>query len=263
MHPNLFKLSLNSLSLLAVIVINYLSNAGLFSANVGEVSRKYDSLIVPSGYAFAIWGFIYLLLIVFVIYQWRLWNSIKDHVILKNIGFFFFFSNLCNIAWVIAWVNEYLGLSVLLMFLLLFSLILLVKRLDLEMWDAPLRIIVFIWWPITIYMGWIILASVANVAAYLVSLGWEGGIFPQEVWGILLILVSLLIYALLIYRRNMREAAMVGVWAYVAIALRQWESYSSIAIVCLAASAILLFYSGYHAYKNRATLPFIRKKWDE
>lgn len=264
MHPNLFKLSLNSLSLLVVILINYLANTGFFPAKVGEVSQKYDSLIVPSGYAFAIWGLIYLMLILFTIYQWRLWYSSRNEEVIEKTGFFFFFSNLCNAAWLISWVHEYIGLSVILMILLLFSLIALVKSLRLELWDAPLRVIVFVWWPLTVYLGWIIIATVANVAAFLVSIGWNGGSLSPELWSILLIFVSLIIYVLLVFRRNMREAAMVGVWAYLAIAVRQWEIHSSISIVCLAGSVILILYSGYHAYQNRATLPFTsRKGWDD
>lgn len=260
MRSSRFKLLLNTITFVLLLFVNYLSNTKIFSRSIGDISKKYDSLIVPAGYAFSIWGLIYLMLIGFIIHQWVRAIKYDDSEVIEQTGLWFTISNLCNAAWVLCWIDENMEGSLLVMIALLFSLIILVRNLKLEIWDAPIRIIAFVWWPISVYIGWIIIATVANVAAFFVSIGWNGGIFLPEIWTIIMIGVSVIIYALLIYKRNMREAAMVGVWAYIAIAIRQWEMNKSIVVTCFIAMAILLLYSSWHAWQNRATLPFLRKR---
>ncbi|MFN6945870.1 MAG: hypothetical protein ACK4ND_13055 [Cytophagaceae bacterium] len=258
MSKNAILVLVNTVSLLAVLAINYLSNTGVLGTDsVGDVSRRYDTLFAPAGYAFSIWGIIYLLLIAFTIYQWYILLKSTKSDIIRNTGLWFSLANIANALWVLAWVNEYIGLSVILMALLLFSLIMLVYRLDLEMWDAPRSVIVLVWWPFTIYFGWIVLATVANISAFLVSFGWDGSPLSAELWTIVLIAVACFIYLLLIYFRNMREAAMVGVWGLVAITVRQWDSTNSIAISAVLAALILFLSTAWHSYKNRKSSPFM------
>lgn len=250
-------LFLNTLTLLATLGINYLYGSGAFhSKSVGEVSAQYPTLITPASYAFSIWGLIYLLLIGFVGYQWYAYFNGRNEDSLNRAGIWFSLANILNALWVIAWVNEALGLSVLIMFLLLFSLVMLVVRLKLEVWDAPLRIILFVWWPICIYTGWIVVATVTNVAVYLKSLGGTGEVLSAELWAVIVIILATLIYLFLTYARNMREAALAGVWGLVAIAYRQWGDYDSVVIAALLAAGILFLYAGYHGMKNKDTSPF-------
>jgi len=258
---NLFYLVLNSITLIFALVMNYLSGIGVFgNRTVGDVSAMYENLFTPAGYVFAIWGLIYLLLIGFVVHQWFSYRGGNEEPELKQTGIWFALANLANGCWIYAWLNLHIGLSVLIILVLLLSLIVLTIRLKLELWDAPLRIIVFVWWPVTVYLGWIIVATVANVNAFLVSLGWDWGIFSETSWTILLIGIAAIVYVLLINFRNMREAALVGIWAFIGITVRQWDSNPEITWMALGASFILLMFTGSHAYKNRATLPVMRRK---
>ena len=60
----------NGIALVSTIIINYVSNTGLLNGKtIGDVSNGLTTLFTPAGYAFAIWGFIYLLLIGFIFYQ--------------------------------------------------------------------------------------------------------------------------------------------------------------------------------------------------
>lgn len=254
-------LFLNTLTLLATLVVNYLYGSGrLNTKSVGEVSDQYPTLITPAGYAFSIWGLIYLLLIGFVGYQWYAYFNGRNEDSLNPAGGWFSLANIFNALWVFAWVHEALGLSVLIMLLLLFSLLRLVMRLRLEIWDAPLRIILFVWWPICIYTGWIVVATVTNIAVYLKSLGWTGAVLPPEIWAIIVIVLATLIYLFLTYTRNMREAALVGVWGLIAIAYQQWGDHDSVVITALLGAGILLLYAAYHSIKNKNTSPFIKLK---
>lgn len=257
-------LLINTLSLLYALIMNGLAGSPVFNGTtVGSVSAEYDTLFAPAGYAFAIWGVIYLSLIAFVVYQWIAWFKRREDRELKQTGIWFGLANLANGSWIIAWLNESLGISVLLIFLLLFSLLMLTVRLRLEIWDAPVRIIAFVWWPVVFYLGWIVVASVANVAVFLVSLNWQGGSFSEAGWTITMISIATVIYLLLIRYRNMREAALVGVWALIAIAVRQWQQNMDIVTVAVLAAVVLFAVISWHGYKNRATAPIEKYKRGE
>ena len=257
-------LLVNTITLIFALVMNSLQGSQLFNGTtVSEVSANYETLFTPAGYAFAIWGIIYLMLIAFVAYQWFAWFKRKEDTELKQTGWWFALGNLANGLWIVAWLNEQLGLSVLLILVLLFSLVMLTIRLHLETWDAPVRIIAFVWWPVCIYLGWVIVASVANISVFLVSIGWQGGFISAEIWTIIMIAAATAIYLILIKTRNMREAALVGIWALVAIAVKQWQVNQEIVIAALAASVILFVAVSVHGFKNRKTSPFEKLKRGE
>lgn len=260
---NRFYLLINSITLLFALVMNSFSGSEVFdNRTVGQVSNSFENPFTPAGYVFAIWGVIYLLLIAFVIHQWLAVLRLKEERELKQTGIWFSMANLANGFWIYAWLNLHIGWSVVVIFVLLLSLIVLTVRLKLEIWDASLRVIAFVWWPVTIYLGWIIVASVANVTVFLVSIGWNGGFLSQSGWTILMIGVATIIFLLLVNFRNMREAAFVGIWAFIGIAVRQWDPNPEIAWMALGVSFILLFSAGSQAYKNRATLPGLRRWYD-
>lgn len=255
---------INSITLVATLVINYLSNTGsLGEASVGEISALHPTLITPASYAFGIWGFIYLWLLAFVAYQWYVWAKKSYTEILSKTGWWFSIANIANAAWVLVWTNDYIGWSVVIMFVLLASLIALVLRLDMELGDPPVRILALVWWPICWYLGWIILASVTNVAAYLVSTGWSGGALGGQSWTMIMLGIATLIYLFLIYSRNMREASLPGIWGFVAIAVKHWETNSALVLTALAGAFVLLLASGYHGYKNKETAPAAKWKRGE
>ena len=253
---------LNALTLLITLAVNgYGGAVGFNGRNVGEVSDAYPTFITPAGYAFSIWSVIYLLLIGFVVYQFV---GKRREDLIQQVGPWFIVSNLANSAWIVAFLSEAFGLSVLLMFTLLFSLVVMVVRLRIATWDGGLREIFFVWWPIAIYLGWIVAASVVNVAATLVAAGWEGAPFSPELWSIIMISIATLVYLFLIATRNLRESAGVGIWAILAISVAMSEKAPSVAVACYVAIGILSLAILGHGYLNRATNPFgklMRGEW--
>lgn len=257
-------LLLNTLTLGATLFVNYYIGSGTHGGKtIGEVSSQYPTLITPAGYAFSIWGLIYIMLITFVGYQWYAYFNDRNEDSLNKSGIWFFLANIANGLWVIAWVNEALGGSVIIIFFLLFSLLQLVFRLRLETWDAPLRIITLVWWPICFYIGWIVVATFTNVAVYLKSQAILEGVWTPEAWAIVAILLAALVYIFLIYARNMREGALVGIWGLVAIAANQWGNNDSVVAAALIAAGILFIYTSYHGMKNKETSPFMKAKRKE
>ncbi len=257
---NTLLLWLNTVSLLLVLVVNYLYGSGSMADNtVGEISAKYPTLITPAGYAFSIWGLIYLLLIGFVVYQWVGRSPEKDLQSLQPAGIWFFISNLANAGWIIAWTSDQILLSLLLIFVLLFSLIKLCINLRLEIWDAPVRQIALVWWPICIYTGWVILATVLNVAVFLKASGWEGGGIDESIWAALVLVVAGAIYIFLTFHRNMRETTFVATWGLIAIVFSLPDDQSLVWWTALLVSVIVFGVGLYHGMKNHDTTPV--EKW--
>jgi len=251
---------LNIVTLIFTIGINYLYNAPPGRPSISDISAKYDNLLTPAGYAFGIWGLIYIGLIVFVVYQvWDFINKKTDTSFVSAIGWWFIVANLANAAWIIAFTSEQIGLSVLIMLLLFFSLLKIILNINMEKWDAPVPIIGFIWWPISLYFGWINVALMINISAYLTYLGWDGAPLTAELWAIIVLLLASVIFISMIWTRNMREYANVGVWGIVAIAVKHWDEAPAVAWVALAVSVVIFVNASIHGYKNRATAPFARR----
>lgn len=248
---------LNLVSVVFVIVVNYVSQAlRLNDTTIGEISRKYDNLFTPASYAFAIWGIIFLGLLAYSIFQIRrAFFSAKESNFIEKTGYWFIIANVLNCSWVFACVYDYIGLSVLIMFGILISLVKIILNTNMERWNAPIEIIAFVWWPICIYSGWIAVATIANISIYLTKIGWEGAFLSQENWTIIMVIVATILNLIIIWKRNMREFALVGVWALIAIYFKQKPTYETIATTAMIGGIILIINVCIHAVKNRKTNP--------
>lgn len=244
----------NIIAFLLMVGINYFSNTGAINAEtMASVSAEYENHFTPAGYAFSIWGLIYLALAGFVVFQLV---SVKGREAAEKIGWWFVISCGLNIAWIFAWLNHFTGLSVIIMILLLLSLIMIIFKTRMELDDEPLSTIAFVWWPFSFYSGWITVALIANTAAWLTSFGWTGFGISEVSWTIIMILIALLINILITWTRNMREFALVGAWGLVAVGIANREASEIIFYTAVIAAAILVISSGIHGYKNRAYSPW-------
>lgn len=255
------KLSvLNFLSVILVIAVNYFAQAVRFNNNtISSLSKEYDNLFTPAGYAFSIWGIIFISLFFYAGFQlYKAFSSYFDSGNILKTGYWFIIANLANALWVVVWLYEYTFISVIVMFVILGSLLKIVLNTNMERWDAPLKIIAFTWWPICLYAGWIAVASIANVAAYLSKIGWDGWIFSESQWTVIMIVIAVIINTMMIYKRNMREFALVGVWALIAIYVRHESGNQLIAYTAIGGAILLFAYISYHGFVNRKTNPFYK-----
>ena len=252
---------LNLSSVILVIAVNYVSQVlRLNNTTIGEMSAAYDNLFTPASYAFAIWGLIFLSLLAYGIFQIkRAFFSSKPSEFIEQTSYWFILANILNCCWVFAFVYDYVGLSVIIMLGILVSLIKIILVTDMERWDASIPIIVFAWWPICLYSGWISVATIANISTYLTKIGWQGGFLSPIGWTIVMLVVAALLNIFMVLKRNMREYAAVGVWALVAIYIRHQNAYDSIAYVALAAGILVFSIIVWHGYKNRHMNPFHKK----
>ncbi|NMM47599.1 tryptophan-rich sensory protein [Marinigracilibium pacificum] len=251
---------INLLILSGTIYWNYLSNTGIIDGkNVGLVSNKYDSLFTPASYTFAIWGIIYLCLIIQAVYL--VIQGFRGNIepTIKKLIPYLIVANIANSLWVYVWLKEYTGLSILVMVIILVSLLTAVLKLNMQHKSVPVAYMISIWWPLDIYSGWITVATIANISAYLYSMGWSGGL-SEVSWTIIMILIGTAIYIFMIFNRNMREFAAVGIWAFYGIAVRHWYTIPELKFVALSAAAVIFVLTLYHAFHNRKSLPIVGKK---
>lgn len=248
----------NIIALILTIIMNYLSNTGVFNnSTMATVSDQYHNYFTPAGYAFSIWGLIYLSLTGFIIYQSKgLTGSGQAPEIVSKIGWMFVISCIANCLWIVTWLYDYTGISVLVMAALLVSLISIVLRTRMELDLITFKRVALEWWPFALYFGWITVAIIANVAAYLTKLQWDGfGISPVA-WTVIMISAAAIIHVILIWNRNLREAASAGAWGLAAVAVANWNENQAVATAAIVATVIIFINISVHGYRNRKQ-PFI------
>ena len=209
----------NIVFFILTVIVNALAGSTklIGGRDTASVSYANFTLVTPAGYVFAIWGIIYLLLGVFVVYQAL--PSQKGNDYLDKIGWLFVLSSIINIAWIFVWQYEILIPSVVLIFALLVTLIAIFLRLGIGRSNAPLNEKLAVQLPFSVYLGWITVACIADVAATLVSYNWDGfGISPTA-WAVVVVAVAFLItITMLVIRRDIAYALVI-IWALVGIGL--------------------------------------------
>ncbi|MFK7814047.1 MAG: tryptophan-rich sensory protein [Maribacter sp.] len=253
---------LNLVSVILVIAINYVSQAiRINETTIGEVSNKYFNLFTPASYAFAIWGLIFIALIAYGIYQVKIaFSNTQSSDFIEKTGYWFIITNLLNCVWVFVFAYEYTGLSVIVMLGILFSLLQIIRNTNMDNDSVSRSTIIFGWLPIGIYSGWIAVATIANIAAYLSKLNWDGAFFSEQQWTVIMMAIATLVNIFMVWKRNMREFAFVGIWALLAIYFRHNGNISALANMALTCSIILAIVIIVHAIQNRKGNPFLNSK---
>jgi hypothetical protein len=209
--------------------MNYLANAlPLNGKTTGELSDSFPNLFVPSGITFSIWGVIYLLILVYCVVQF----TGSNQIVISNISWFFGLTCILNALWIIFWHYEKLPLSLLVMVGLLISLIyinMLTRELSLGIIKAAFGI----------YLGWICIATIANVTALLVHYNWKGFGISEETWTIIMIALGALILAATVYRLRNPFIGLSAIWAFTGIILKRHDDYRSIALVASVAVIVV------------------------
>jgi benzodiazapine receptor len=211
----------NVVGFVAVIVVNTLANAlPLNGVTTAQLSDSYPNLFVPAGYVFSIWGVIYLLLLGFTVYQAR--SAQRDSDFMDKIGWLFFLSCVFNSVWIFLWHWSLLLPSVIVMFGLLGTLILIYLRLDIGRGEPSRDERLYVYLPFSVYLGWITVAPIANVTALLVSWGWPGYGPAAVNWTMLVIAVAVALSLANVWLRRDVGYNLVIVWALTGIAVKQW-----------------------------------------
>lgn len=209
----------NSVALAGVLTVNALANIlPINGMNTGQVSALYPSLFTPAGITFSIWSIIYLLLIGFVVRQWL--KVRNETLAYREISFLFILSCVFNMTWIIAWHYLQVWLSVGIMLSLLVTLIIIFLRLE-KQTTKGFADSTFIKLPFTIYLAWICVATIANIATALVASSWGGFGVAPEYWTVIMMTIAavLAVFIIIRYKAAVAFAAVIH-WALVGITLR-------------------------------------------
>ncbi|MFP4200218.1 MAG: tryptophan-rich sensory protein [Bacillota bacterium] len=205
---------LNAIAFTAVITVNILSNTLPFNGQTQQmISDRLRVLITPAGYTFSIWGLIYLLVFAFVV------GAIsRDRRRVRMVGPAFLVSCGANMGWLFAWHWNQPVLALGFMFLLLGSLITIKVRLgadpprsSFDRWTADI--------PFEVYLGWISVATIVNVAVVLEYLDWNAMGINPETWTIAMMAVAVLLAFLALVAWGSAPFALVIAWALVGISV--------------------------------------------
>ena len=207
------------LTVLATIIVNILANAlPLNGLNTGEISDRFQVYFVPAGYVFSIWGIIYIGLIAYAIYQAL--PSQRQNPRLQATGWWVSLSGLANIAWIFLWHYEQFPLTLIAMLGLLATLILTYLRLNTDAMPVSTAEKWAVRLPFSVYLGWITVATVANVTSVLDYLNWDGFGIAPEIWMGIMLAAVLVINALMNYTRRDVAFTMVILWALAGISIK-------------------------------------------
>ena len=220
LNKQILRQVINIFAVISTIVVNGLANAlPLNNQTTGEISNRFNVYFVPAGYVFSIWGLIYLGLILFTIYQAL--PSQRENPLLVRIGYLFALSCLANIIWLFLWHYEQFVLTLVAMFSLLGLLIAIYLRLGIGRVKVTESEKWFIHIPFSVYLGWVTVATIANVTATLSYLNWKGWGISAEFWALIMLTVSAIIAFTVYFTRKDISYVLVIIWAFIGIAVKQ------------------------------------------
>lgn len=212
------KIILNWFCFIGVIAVNALANIlPINGLNTGQVSGFYPNAFVPAGFTFSIWGIIYLLLlsynIAFTFYTIKQTQYKKAYSFIQLVNGQFLMTCVLNMAWILAWHYLQIELSVLIMLLFLTTLIQLFLKSQPYLNDLTRTQIFLLHTPFMVYLGWISVATIANITALLVAYHWNGLAIVPIYWSALMIIIAVILAWYLLYRFKTIAFSLVIAWA--------------------------------------------------
>ena len=229
--------------LMAIIFVGWntvSSSVGINGNTVGSLSAEYLNLFTPAGYAFSIWGIIFLTQLGLAGFmKYRAFKPSASSDFISTLAPWLICTNFFTSLWVLVWLLEWTGASLIVMLIILVSLLMIVVKLDLNTAKMSVALRGWVSIPIQIYTGWITVATVANFSAYFAKLGWEGVPLNEIAWTIIMISIATLANLLMLHYRKVYAYGFVGIWSLGAIAVRHSGAYPSLYYTALAGMVLI------------------------
>lgn len=242
-----------------MICINALANIlPLGHGNTGMISNNYPNLFTPAPITFSIWGVIYILVTIFIIYQLGLFsNSNLANNMVELIGPWFIISCIMNIGWLFSWHYEFIWLSMIFMLGLLFSLIIIVTRFSPTVYERKVGLsstsflVKLCFYTFDLYLGWITAATIANASVLLVKIKWNRFTLSEQFWTIVMLIVAAVIGVIFVVYPRRYMSAIALIWAFCGIMIKHvsqsgyrgnYPSIITVSTICIIAvvSAIII-----------------------
>ncbi|WP_242825215.1 tryptophan-rich sensory protein [Proteocatella sphenisci] len=248
-----------TVSYIIMIAVNFLANSiPINGVKTSEVSDAYKNLFTPAGFTFSIWGIIYLLLALHLLYEFEFLKKFSEKVnirLVNKVALPFSISSIANAGWIISWHYNYIGVSVVFMIVILISLYYINKEISKRNLNSKQKFFIRI--PFGIYFGWITVATIANITVFLVSIGWSGFGISDVIWTNLVLIIGTIIGSLVLLKFRNIEYGLVLIWSYFGIYVRHTSSsgfyseYQGIIYTVLFCIALLIFNIIYILLKSK------------
>lgn len=187
------------------------------------------TLLAPYGPAFSIWSVIYAGLLGYAI--WQLLPSQASRPRHRLLSWWILASQVLNALWILSVQAGFLGASVVIIAVLLLVLIIVfvrMRQLDARGWIDMLTMDA----TMGLYLGWVTVATIANITAWLVAIGFDGFGWPPEVWGLIVIVVGATIsVATALWSRGRLAPALATAWGLAWIGVARVVDEPSSALV--------------------------------
>jgi hypothetical protein len=263
MNKNLASMSTRlvvTVTFVLMVSMNVLANALPLNGRLtGEISDFYGNLFAPAGITFAIWGVIYLLLGCHVLYQWGVFHrqgGRLDSGLLNRIGTLLSLSSIANTFWIFAWHYDFIWLSAVLIICILLLLIAINQTLvGLELTRSEALLVRL---PFSVYFGWITVATVANITAWLVSIKWSGFGLSEPVWAVAIIAIAAAIGTVTMLRNRDVAYGLVLIWAFIGIVIKHTSdagfagNYPAVIVTTIACLAVFAASEAVIIWRKRA-----------
>lgn len=182
--------------------------------STGANFDRYPSILTPAVYAFSIWSFIYFGLAAFAVYQLLPANLVR----FRDVRTIYIASCALNCGWLYFSLNGQIGTSLVLMFALLGTLILIVRRFGstettVEVWVANA--------PFGLYAGWVAIMAIVKVSAYIADSRIELSASSASLLGSILILLAAATGIVVRWRFTNYLYPWAIAWGLTAIAIKQ------------------------------------------
>lgn len=238
------RFALMVIALIGVIIVNALANIlPLNNQTTGEISNRLPVLFTPAGYVFSIWSVIYVLMIIWLIGMWKKSNDI-DATYIKRSNLFII-SCIFNVAWIYLWHYEYFLFTVVVMIAFLITLILLYRTYPVSDNLLTGRL------PISIYLGWISVATITNISYVLTLYQWNGWGLSDPLWAVIMMTVGTALALHIRFHHFDIAYVFVFIWAYIGIAVRNGFEELLVSTAALFLCAVML--AGILFIKKRPT----------
>lgn len=238
MQKNKISLKItNLIFFILTIFVNFLANyLPINGLSSGEVSALYQNPFTPAGFTFSIWGLIYTLLLIFIIYRFFGRGKINKDF---STGPYFITASAANMSWLFLWHNKLIPVSMIVILILPLSLFQIFKRLQ-QHQDYSFSEYLALKLPFSIYFAWVTVASIANFMALLVYFNQNWPANFLNIAAVIGILLALAITVKILDKYKSAAFALVVIWAFIGIIAAQLSYQNPVMAVIITAGISIL-----------------------
>jgi tryptophan-rich sensory protein len=225
--------AINLLAFLFMISTNYFFPE---SRNVSKISDSINAFITPAGYAFSIWGLIFLLLALYAIRQFFAKGIDKE--IYEKVGLWFALNVIFNGLWSPVFGSGNVALSLVIILGVLVTLIVIYTKTQ----NATKHHSWLMRLPFSIYIGWVSVATIVNVFTLLKYKGITELFGVSEYgWTIIMLLVGGLLSIYFTLKNRDIAYSLVFIWAYIAIIVQRQDMHAIVITASISIVLIIIF----------------------